>query len=52
MVIILKGIEIPNHYVCATGTNIVLDVNYTSKTEKLTHSQKKRSLWLSEARGG
>lgn len=52
MVIILKGIEITNHYVCATGTNIVLDVNCTSKTEKLTHSQKKRSLWLSEARGG
>ena len=50
MVIILKGIEIPNH--CATGTNIMLDVNCTSKTEKLTHSQKKRSLWLSEARGG
>ena len=50
MVIILKGIEIPNH--CVTGTNIMLDVNCTSKTEKLTHSQKKRSLWLSEARGG
>jgi len=50
MVIILKGIEIPNH--CATGTNIMLDVNCTSKTEKLTYSQKKRSLWLSEARGG
>ena len=41
---------------CVPGTNIVLQVNYTSKTNKQTNSQKKRSdLWLPEAgvgRGG
>ena len=38
---------------CAPGTNIVLQVNYTSKTNKQTNSQKKRSdLWLPEAEGG
>ena len=32
---------------CITGTNIVLKVNYTLKTNKQTNSQRKRSdLWL------
>ena len=38
---------------CVTGTNIVLQVNYTSKTRKQTNSQKKRSdLWLPAVGGG
>ena len=44
--IILKCIEI----YCVPGTNIVLLANYTSKEEKQTNSQKKRSgMWLPEA---
>ena len=34
---------------CGPGTNIVLQVNYTSKTNKKTNSQQKRSdLWSPE----
>ena len=38
---------------CAPGNNIVLQVNYTSITNKQKHSHRKRdhNLWLPEVRG-
>ena len=36
---------------CAPGADVVLQVNYTSKTKETNSERKRSDLWLPEARG-